>query len=51
MNEIKEVGKQQWVFVLARVYLGVSFFFSDHGNRQPDELSGFLKYAMQSGYS
>lgn len=50
MNEIKEVGNQ-WLFVLARIYLGVSFFFSDHGNRQLDELAGFIKYAMQNGYS
>lgn len=30
---------------------GVSFFFSDHGNAQPDELGGFLKFALRSGYS
>ena len=43
--------KRQWLFVLARVYLGVSFLFSDHGNRQPNELAGFLKFAMKNGYS
>jgi uncharacterized membrane protein YphA (DoxX/SURF4 family) len=31
--------------------LGVSFFFSDHGNARPDELAGFLKYALAHGYS
>jgi hypothetical protein len=36
-------SSRQWLFVLARVYLGVSFFFSDHGNAQPNELTGFLK--------
>jgi uncharacterized membrane protein YphA (DoxX/SURF4 family) len=40
-----------WLFVLARVYLGISFFFSDHGNAQPNELAGFLKYALKNGYS
>ena len=39
-----------WLFVLARVYLGISFFFSDHGNAQPNELAGFLKYASKNGY-
>jgi uncharacterized membrane protein YphA (DoxX/SURF4 family) len=45
------VAKRQWLFVLARVYLGVSFFFSDHGNAQPNELTGFLKFAAKNGYS
>ena len=45
------VTKRQWLFVLARVYLGVSFFFSDHGNAQPNELAGFLKFAAKNGYS
>jgi len=45
------VTKRQWLFVLARVYLGVSFFFSDHGNAQPNELTGFLKFAARNGYS
>ena len=45
------VTKRQWLFVLARVYLGVSFFFSDHGNAQPNELTGFLKFAAKNGYS
>jgi len=39
-----------WLFVLARVYLGISFLFSDHGNARPNELSGFLKYALRNGY-
>jgi uncharacterized membrane protein YphA (DoxX/SURF4 family) len=43
--------KRRWLFVLARVYLGVTFLFSDHGNRQPNELAGFLKFAMKNGYS
>jgi uncharacterized membrane protein YphA (DoxX/SURF4 family) len=51
MNETKEIGKREWLFVLARVYLGVSFLFSDHGNARPDELTRFLKYAMANGYS
>jgi uncharacterized membrane protein YphA (DoxX/SURF4 family) len=45
------VLKRQWLFVLARVYLGVTFLFSDHGNRQPDELAGFFKFATKNGYS
>jgi uncharacterized membrane protein YphA (DoxX/SURF4 family) len=45
------VSKQQWLFVLARVYFGVSFFFSDHGNARPTELTGFLKFAAKNGYS
>ena len=48
---VQLVTKRQWLFVLARVYLGVSFFFSDHGNARPDELSGFLKFAAKNGYS
>jgi uncharacterized membrane protein YphA (DoxX/SURF4 family) len=51
MNTDRPTATRQWLFVLARVYLGVSFFFSDHGNRQPNELTGFLKYAMEHGYS
>jgi uncharacterized membrane protein YphA (DoxX/SURF4 family) len=42
---------REWLFVVARVYLGISFFFSDHGTRQPGELTGFLKYATEHGYS
>lgn len=45
------VTKRQWLFVLARVYLGVSFFFSDHGSAQPNELTGFLKFAAKNAYS
>jgi uncharacterized membrane protein YphA (DoxX/SURF4 family) len=44
-------SSRQWLFVLARVYLGISFFFSDHGNAQPNELTGFLKFAARNGYS
>ena len=43
--------KREWLFVLPRVYLGVSFFFSDHGTRQEGELIGFLNYAVKHGYS
>ena len=44
--------KREWLFVLARVYLGVSFFFSDHGTgRGPDELAGFLNFAAKRGYA
>lgn len=43
-------NSKQWLFVLARVYLGVSFFFSDHGNARPNELGGFLKFALKNGY-
>jgi uncharacterized membrane protein YphA (DoxX/SURF4 family) len=50
MNADHSVDTRQWLFVLARVYLGVSFFFSDHGTQQPGELTGFLKYAIQHGY-
>jgi uncharacterized membrane protein YphA (DoxX/SURF4 family) len=45
------VTSRRWLFVLARVYLGISFLFSDHGNAQPNELAGFLKYALRNGYS
>lgn len=45
------IGMRQWLFVLARIYLGISFLFSDHGNARPDEVAGFLKYAMAHGYS
>ena len=51
MSNDQPIGARQWLFVLARVYLGVSFFFSDHGTAKPGELSGFLHYAMQHGYS
>ena len=44
-------SSRQWLFVLARVYLGVSFFFSDHGNARPNQLTGFLKFAAKNGYS
>src|SRR5690242_18558021 len=40
----------EWLFALARIYLGVTFF-SDHGNARPNELGGFLKYALAHGYS
>ena len=51
MNNDRTSGTRRWLFVLARVYLGVSFFFSDHGNRDPRELARFLKYAGAHGYS
>jgi len=44
------VSLRLWLFVLARVYLGASFLFSDHGNAQPNELAGFLKFALKNGY-
>ena len=50
MNE-QTVTKRQWLFVVARAYLGISFFFSDHGNARPNELSGFLKFWLRNGYS
>jgi len=43
-------NSKQWLFVLARVYLGISFLFSDHGNARPNELAGFLKFAAKTGY-
>ncbi|MEY2491314.1 MAG: thiosulfate dehydrogenase (quinone) large subunit [Verrucomicrobiota bacterium] len=54
VNHVEETSvfrSRQWLFVLARVYLGISFFFSDHGNARPNELTGFLKFALKSGYS
>ena len=50
MSNEQPPGTRQWLFVVARVYLGISFFFSDHGNRDPGELTGFLKYAAGHGY-
>jgi len=50
MNE-QTVTKRQWLFVLARVYVGISFVFSDHGNASPNELAGFLKFALKNAYS
>ena len=44
------VNSHRWLFVLARIYLGISFLFSDHGNARPNELAGFLKYALRNGY-
>ena len=44
------VSSRLWLFVLARVYLGISFLFSDHGNAQPNELAGFLRFALKNGY-
>jgi uncharacterized membrane protein YphA (DoxX/SURF4 family) len=51
VNGSEPAPKRSWLFALARVYLGISFFFSDHGNGRPDELNGFLKFALRSGYS
>ena len=50
IHKISAVSSGRWLFVLARVYLGISFLFSDHGNAQPNELAGFLKFAMRNGY-
>jgi uncharacterized membrane protein YphA (DoxX/SURF4 family) len=44
------VSSPRWLFVLPRVYLGISFLFSDHGNARPNELAGFLKFALKNGY-
>ena len=43
--------KREWLFVVARIYLGISFFFSDHGTAREGELTGFLNYAMKHGYA
>ena len=54
VNPVEETfafRSRQWLFVLARVYLGISFFFSDHGNATPNELAGFLKFGLKHGYS
>lgn len=49
-DKTSAVRSPRWLFVLARVYLGISFLFSDHGNAQPNELAGFLKFALRNGY-
>jgi uncharacterized membrane protein YphA (DoxX/SURF4 family) len=49
-DKTSAVSSHRWLFVLARVYLGISFLFSDHGNAQPNELAGFLKFALRHGY-
>src|SRR5215831_5724111 len=49
-DKTSAVRSGRWLFVLARIYLGISFLFSDHGNAQPNELAGFLKYALRNGY-
>lgn len=54
VNPVEETSvfcPHRWLFVLARIYLGISFFFSDHGNAQPNEAAGFLKFALKNGYS
>ena len=54
VNPVEETSvfcSRRWLFVLARIYLGISFFFSDHGNAQPNEAAGFLKFALKNGYS
>jgi uncharacterized membrane protein YphA (DoxX/SURF4 family) len=50
VEKTSSVSSTRWLFVLARVYLGMSFLFSDHGNAQPHELAGFLKFALKNGY-
>lgn len=42
--------RTSWPLVLARVGLGVSFLFSDHGNASAGELAGFLNYAVGHGF-
>ena len=49
-DKTSAVSSRMWLFVLARVYLGICLLFSDHGNAQPNELAGFLKYALRNGY-
>jgi len=49
-DKTSAVSSRRWLFVVARVYLGISFLFSDHGNAQPNELAGFLKFALRNGY-
>jgi len=49
-DKTSTVSSRRWLFVLARVYLGISFLFSDHGNARPNELRAFLKYALRNGY-
>jgi uncharacterized membrane protein YphA (DoxX/SURF4 family) len=49
-DKTSAVSSRRWLFVVARVYLGMSFLFSDHGNAQPNELAGFLKFALRNGY-
>ena len=49
-DKISAFGSHRWLFVLACVYLGISFLFSDHGNARPNELTIFLKYALRNGY-
>jgi uncharacterized membrane protein YphA (DoxX/SURF4 family) len=50
VDKTSRFSARRWLFVLARVYLGISFLFSDHGNAQPNELAGFLKFALKNGY-
>ena len=45
-----EIGIPRWLVVLARVQLGASFIFSDHGTARPGELTGFLAYASQNAF-
>ena len=40
----------RWVLVLARVLLGASFIFSDHGTGTPGELQGFLNFASAHAF-
>jgi len=50
MNPNHLTARRQWLFVLARVYLGTSFFFSDHGNGRLGELTELLNYAKKQSY-
>jgi uncharacterized membrane protein YphA (DoxX/SURF4 family) len=46
----RDVSVPVWLLVFARVALGISFLFSDHGSGAPGELVGFLGYAENNGY-
>jgi uncharacterized membrane protein YphA (DoxX/SURF4 family) len=39
-----------WLLALARVLLGCTFFFSDHGSSRPGELKGFLDFAQTNAF-
>lgn len=39
-----------WLLALARIFLGCTFLFSDHGNASPNELLGFLTAAAKTAF-
>jgi uncharacterized membrane protein YphA (DoxX/SURF4 family) len=39
-----------WLAAAARIQLGLSFIFSDHGSGRPGELSGFLDFAARNAF-